>query len=204
MFEHELPHLFVLPIEREWGSWRVAGIINWSDHIARTTVDLTRLGVPPQGDVHVYDFWHQRYLGIARDSLVLPRQLPHETTLLLLKPVSNQPDLLASTFHVTQGAVEVRSVERRAASEDQLSLVVRLEKAGRQYGQLLFTVPSGWQAVSARVNDRPVRQITPVVEGVVGVRLWLEDEATVEITYNQPSAISHQPSVIGVKGDTES
>lgn len=183
LFDHQLPRLFVLPVEREWGYWRVVGVVNWSDHITRTTIDLSRLGFQSDQAVHAYDFWHRRYLGIAQGRLTLSRQLPHETTVLLLKPVSDQPDFLTSTFHVTQGAVEVQSVERRATSDGGLSLVVHLEKPGRQSGQLLFTCPAGWQAVSAEVNGRPVHQILPVADGIVAVQLRLEDDATIQIVF---------------------
>gem|GEM_PF-303148 len=183
LFEHEQPRLFALNIERQWGRWCVVGAINWSDRIARTTIDLARLGFRPYQAVHVYDFWHRRYLGVVRGNLSIPRQLPHETTLLLLKLVSEQPDFLASTFHVTQGAVEVQHLERRRAKDDQLSLVIHLQKSGRQYGQLLFTVPPDWQAITAKVNGRPVRRLTEIADGVVGVRFWLEGDATFEITF---------------------
>ena len=29
--EHDLPELLVLPVERPWGRWWLAGLINWSD-----------------------------------------------------------------------------------------------------------------------------------------------------------------------------
>lgn len=183
LFEHERPRLFALNIEREWGRWCVVGAINWSDRIARTTIDLAQLGFRPYQTVHAYDFWHRRYLGVVRGNLSILRQLPHETTLLLLKLISEQPDLLTSTFHVTQGAIEVHSLERHRTKDGQLNLVIHLQKAGRQYGQLLFTVPPDWQAITAKVNGRSARRLTEIADGVVGVRFWLEGDATFEITF---------------------
>ena len=61
-------------------------------------------------------------------------------------------------------------------------LAVRLEKAGRQFGELLFAVPQGWRAAEARVDGvkRYVRMVAP---GVVALGLTLEGSAQVEVQF---------------------
>jgi hypothetical protein len=180
LFEHELPRTLLLPVEREWGHWWVAGLINWEDRTVETTVRLTDLGLPP-GAYHVYHYWRRRYLGLTRDEITVPHHRPHETLVLLFKPARERPDLLTTTFHVCQGAAEVSGIERRAA-RGELHLRVALEKAGRQFGELLFTAPEGWQALTARV-DGAQRQLRTVAPGVVGLGLTLAGAAMVEIDF---------------------
>jgi len=208
LFENEMPRLLLLPVEREWGRWWVAGVINWDDHTTETTIRLADLGLPP-GRYHVYHYWRRRYLGVTGDAVTIHRHQPHETAVLLFKPVSERPDLLTTTFHVCQGAVEVANCELRMANSElrmadselrmanselrmansELRIAngvlwVELRKAGRQFGEVLFTVPEGWRAVEARVDGtrRPLVQIAP---GVVGLGLTLAGRAEVEITFGR-------------------
>jgi len=178
LFEHEMPRLLVLPIERDWGCWWVAGVVNWGDRTTETTVRLADLGLSA-GRYHVYHYWRRRYLGVTDDAITVRRHQPHETAVLLFKPVSERPDLLTTTFHVCQGAVEVADCEWRVADS---VLRVKLCQAGRQFGEVLFVVPEGWQAVEARVDGvkRPLVQVAP---GIVGLGLTLEGRAEVEMMF---------------------
>ncbi len=178
LFENEIPRLLLLPVEREWGRWWVAGVVNWGDRTTETTVSLDELGLPP-GRYHVYHYWRRRYLGITDAAVTIHRHQPHETAVLLFKPVAARPDLLTTTFHVCQGAVEVQRCTWRAAKK---SLRVELHKAGRQFGELLFVTSGGWRAVQARVEGakRPLVQAGP---GIVSVGLTLTEKAVVEVEF---------------------
>jgi alpha-galactosidase len=194
LFQNELPQVLVLPIERDWGRWWVVGLINWGDKTTETTVELADLGLDTAQRYHVFNYWRRRYLGTTQARFTARRHQPHETALLLFKPVSDRPELLTSTFHVTQGAVEVAG--GRWQVEDQevagcrlqvagrngsvMTLRVALAKAGRQAGQLLFSVPRPWQVTGARVDGRR-RGVVRVSAGVVGLGFELREKATVEL-----------------------
>lgn len=178
LFEHERPRLLVLPVETSWGSWMIVALLNWDAHSCVTRLRLSRLGLP-SGAYHVYNYWRRRYLGVLRDEIVINPHRPHETVLLLVKPVSDRPQLLSSTFHVVQGAVEVKDVRLSTGS-----LLVEMEKPGKQFGQLLFTVPQGpeYHVVKALVNGRSQRprQVSP---GIWRLGFSLSDRATVELSF---------------------
>ena len=177
LFENERPELFALPVETAWGSWMVVGLLNWSDRSRVTTLDLARLGMPA-GRYHAFNYWRQRYLGVVRDEVVIAPHQPHETVLLLLKPVADQLQLLTSTFHVLQGAVEIKDVRLQGTS-----LIVQMEKPGKQAGYLWFALPSASEnrVASATVSGHPQRP-RQMAEGVWRVGLTLVDRATVEFT----------------------
>lgn len=181
LFENELPGMFVLPVKTDWGEWTVAGLINWEDRTRQTEVDMAELGLDSGREYHVYNYWQQRYLGIARGHIKVARHQPHETRVLLFKPVSNQCELLATTFHITQGLVEVKRVDRKTSEDGKSEAVcVELEKQGRQQGEVLFALPEGRRAVSARVNGRksPFRRMR---DRIIVVGLELDERARVEI-----------------------
>ena len=176
LFQHERPQLLVLPVEASWGSWWIAALLNWNDRSCVTRMTLSQLGLPP-GAYHAYNYWRQRYLGVTGDEVVIDPHQPHETVLLMLKAVSEQPQVLSSTFHVLQGAVEIKDVRLR---EDRL--VVRMEKPGRQFGNLLFMVPEGseYGVGTVSVNGR-VQWPRKVSPGLWRAGFTLVDKATVEL-----------------------
>ncbi len=174
LFENELPCLLYLPIETDFGQWVMLAAINWGERMMATTLDLNK--IVGDGPYHVFDFWQERYLGLVRGRLKI-RQLPHATKLLLLKKPSNHPDLLASTFHLTGGAVEVKALRF-----DGKRLTLEMEKAGTQYGKLFFLVPEPYEVTSVRFNGRR-RGWQRVVEGVIWIGFHLLGEARVEIDF---------------------
>jgi hypothetical protein len=112
------------------------------------------------------------------------RHQPHETVLLLIKPVSDRPELLTSTFHVTQGGVEVSGIEWHGTWEKGRTLVIELEKAGRQWGELLFAVPEPYRVKEVRLDGRR-RGVNRVAREVVGLGFSLRDRARVELDFER-------------------
>jgi len=180
LFEKELPSIFALPIEAEYGRWMVAAFINWADRMVETEIDFDQVGLKSTRSYHVYDFWSRRYLGVFQGRLTIARHGPHQTVLLLFKEATSRPQFLTSTFHITQGGVEVRAVEWRDGRRRQSRFILELVKPGSQFGELLFAVPEPYRAVNARVNGqrRGVRKVAP---GVVGLGFTLKDQAQVEL-----------------------
>ncbi len=175
LFRNERPRQFVLPVQTAWDSWTIVALLNWEDRSRVTKLDLAQLGLKGRA-CHAYNFWRKRYLGVVRGDMVIEPHQPHETVLLLCKPVSNQLQLLTSTFHVLQGAVEIERVVQCADR-----IVASLTKPGRQFGSLLFAVPEELRhrMPTAEVNGR-AQQPRQVADGVWRVGLTLTDHATVE------------------------
>jgi alpha-galactosidase len=182
LFEHELPSLFVLPVERSWGRWWIAGVINWDDRTTETTVRLAALGLP-SGRYHVFHYWRRRYLGVTHDTMTVRRHQPHETAVLLFKPVSDRPDVLTTTFHVCQGVVELVGYQSQITNAKS-HVEVTLEKAGQQFGRVFFTVPRGWRVVEAEVDGRKQAPVTEA-HRVVSLGLTLQERATVRVDFER-------------------
>jgi len=184
LFQYERPRLLVLPVETPWSSWVIVALLNWDDRSCVTRLDLSRLGLPP-GPYHVYNYWRQRYLGLMRDEVVIKPHQPHEAVLLLVKPVSDKPQLLSSTFHVLQGAVEIKDVRL-----SQGKLLVAMEKPGKQFGQLLFAVPPEYGVARVMVNGRPQKP-RQVSTGIWRCGFLLTDRATVELLLSDSTTRSN-------------
>lgn len=176
LFERERPEVLMLPVQRPWGRWWVVGLVNWEDKTRETTLHLSCLGLP-DGEYHIYHYWHRRYLGRTCDHLTIKRHQPHETVLLLIKPVSTEPAMLTSTFHVTQGAVEIQSVE---VTDGRLRVI--LNKRGVQKGKIIFCVPKPYRALGVKVSGRR-QKLVPVAEEIYSVGLRLVDAAVIDLLY---------------------
>ncbi len=197
LFDNALPRLLSLTVNASHGQWLIAAFVNWEDRTMRTVIEFGQLGLQANQDYHVYDYWHRRYLGTARERLVISRHQPHETMVLLFKPVSRHPELLTSTYHLTQGGVEVRSVSWEEADLGAQKMVVEVDKQGSQFGQLLFAVPEPYVVMGARLNGRR-RGVKYVAPGVVSMGFRLRDRARVEIYLSQGSSFTHSEASVGL------
>ena len=175
LFESEVPRLLALPIETDFGQWLMLAAINWEERTTATTLDLSKIA--GEGPYHAFDFWGERYFGLVGDRLRIEGHLPHATKLFLLKKAPDRPDLLASTFHLTGGAAEVKTLQF-----DGKRLTLEMEKAGTQYGKLFFLVPEPYEVASVRFNGRR-RGWQKVVEGVIWIGFHLLGKAKVEMDF---------------------
>jgi alpha-galactosidase len=100
LFESETPQRFELDCETH----RLLGVFNWADAPAEVVAPL------PAEASHVFEVWQQRYLGVIGGS-VTAEIPPHGCRLYAVRPVSARPQVVGSTFHLLQGAVEIAREE---------------------------------------------------------------------------------------------
>ncbi|MEW6231694.1 MAG: alpha-galactosidase [Chloroflexota bacterium] len=192
LFRNESPELLLLPIATDFGEWLIVASINWTDRTRKTTLRVNELmgqrvsegishDVPHPTLYHAFDFWSERYLGIVGEKLVLHNHLPHSPKVILLKPTSPEPELLASTFHISQGGREVKWLTRSPGK-----LTLEMEKPGSQFGRLYFTVPSPYRVTGCRLNGRR-RPWQSVAGGVVVLGFRLQGSAVIEIEWERRS-----------------
>lgn len=84
------------------GTHTVLGLFNWSDHETDVSAPL------PPGRWHAFEFWSAEYLGVCEGRLSLPVPA-HGCKTVRLTSVSGRPQVVGSTLHILQGAVEIAS-----------------------------------------------------------------------------------------------
>lgn len=99
-----------LLINRPFASWNVVAIMNIKEDELMPSLSLSAdLGLPSGNGQRyaVYDFWHDRYLGEVGDALHLTIAA-QDTAVLRLTPLADdQPTLVSSSRHITQGGYEL-------------------------------------------------------------------------------------------------
>lgn len=128
LFESSPPSLFAL----DCGAHQVLGTFNWADSPAEIQAPL------PQTPTHVFDVWQETHLGCHSGSLsfLLPA---HGCKLLGLRRALERPQLIGSSFHLLQGALEIESEDW-----DGQTLTIRLRPVATRMGTLFFHLPEGY------------------------------------------------------------
>jgi alpha-galactosidase len=106
-FEPGIPGQVVARIERSWGSWCLVGLFNQESSPQQVRIAWHQLGLV-DGSYHATEFWSGNYLGCSEQGAALTIG-PHGAAVLAVRASQSQPFLLSSTFHISQGAVEVSS-----------------------------------------------------------------------------------------------
>jgi len=120
LFEKDLPEILHLPISGAYGSWSVAGLFNWGANTgpdgeiqpAARVVQLPfdALGMKPNSECHVYDFWSGKYMGRFKAGYAV-RLEPGSAAVISVRPALDRPQLIASNRSITMGATDIKSVQ---------------------------------------------------------------------------------------------
>lgn len=105
----EFPRAIDLKVNAVSGIYDVVSVFNWADEEQTNTIDLENdLGLDPEKEYLVFDFWDQKLKEIAKDAFA--SSIPaHSTCVYSLRPVLQRPQLLATSRHIT-GAVSIKNM----------------------------------------------------------------------------------------------
>lgn len=167
VFEHSLPLFFRLAIERPFQRWWLLGVFQWEDESSEVRVPL------PAEPVHVFDLWQGCYFGVHQHEIRFSVMPPHSAKLLSLRPVANHPQIVSTTFHFSQGAVEIEDARFDAAER---ALTVRLTPPARREGEVIIHLPPPYREQRLE-SDAPAASMARRPDGLLSVRLSLPQPA---------------------------
>ncbi len=73
-------------------------------------VDLAKAGLAPEKEYELWDFYNEQYLGRVSGSFEALVPFP-AVRIYALTPATDHPVILSTSFHITQGAVELSDVQ---------------------------------------------------------------------------------------------
>ena len=104
------PKVFHRRVKKEWGSFDVVAVYNFSAETLHLPLVLSGLGLDMDQDYLVWEFWNERYIGRIREQL--DAQVPPGTVKVYrIVRDGGQPVLLGTDMHVLMGEMEVTSCE---------------------------------------------------------------------------------------------
>jgi hypothetical protein len=112
LFENDPPRIWHLTHQYKSCHYNVVGMFNWSDQPANLTLDLAELKLQgwAYGKWYVgFDFWANRFVEPFTDKLMM-KLPPSSCRSIAIKPMTNIPQLVSTSRHISQGMVDVLAV----------------------------------------------------------------------------------------------
>jgi hypothetical protein len=156
-------------------NYDVVGLFNFEEGKSeQLRLDWNELGLPAGVPIQVYDFWNNEYLGAweAGIALTIP---PTSCRVLTLVPNSNDIQLISTSRHITQGWVDLESLNYVSARKLYQG---KSHVIGNDPYKLVFTYPRGtyFQIATVSIMGSDGKDVKVKVADHQG---W----STVELTY---------------------
>ncbi len=143
LFEHvypeDCPRIWHLPVN----SWDVRDLIAIFNYGGPEVLDISlgRYGLDTNKTYHLWDFWNRRYIGKTNDTFSYAFS-GQEVLLTAIVPERNHPWVLSTSFHFTQGGIELSEVKW---DEESLKLTGKINRPGKMQGYLYIHVPDTYR-----------------------------------------------------------
>ncbi|MGV8138798.1 MAG: alpha-galactosidase [Mangrovibacterium sp.] len=108
------PHFSMLPVwnlavKNEFlGSYNVVALFNWDDEPAQLSFTAGELGIDPDPEYVLYEFWTEKSAGIMKGSFGM-KLSPHTVRLLVVHRLQAVPQWIGSDRHIVQNATELEA-----------------------------------------------------------------------------------------------
>lgn len=171
----EMPDLMVLPLSGPAGEWLVAGAFNWEEGARERLLDPAALGLQPEVEYYVTEFWDQETrVQSGRQPIALGRLPKHGARLLALRRRSEAPQLVASSFHFSQGA-EIKAWQVR-----ERCLEFEIELGRLAAGDMVLALPAAPHPVEM---DERTLSVLELGSGLYRLNLVVNGSAIVRVQW---------------------
>ncbi|HEX9705657.1 MAG TPA: alpha-galactosidase [Gemmatimonadales bacterium] len=127
--------------------WWTVAVVNWDDDAKEISVPLVDLGIPTSRCA-AYDVWRGVPLPDVRER-VTATVPPHDALVVGLRPVVTRPQVIGTTRHVVQGAVDLSAQEWNVRTRTLSGRSTALD--GRPYA-VTIAVPAALRPVACRAD----------------------------------------------------
>ena len=168
---------WLLEIDRPFENWTVLSRLNWEKaERPAVTVNLADLGLEPDRDYLVFEFWTNKFLGVKRGSFASPAIASMGTQTFAIRELYAFPQLVSTNRHISQGGVDIVEMKWDEATR---TLSGRSKVVAQDRYELVIHLPAGFNAKSAEFDGRAA---TVVTEGEL-IRVAIDPAATGEVSW---------------------
>ena len=149
-----------LVINKKWEKYSVINLFNTEENPQTTTVKLEDLGLE-SGEYFVYDYTRDKFIGLISCEFSVELN-PCESRVLSIRKNLNRPQVISTSRHISQGAMEIESMDYTG----NLNLTCNLIK-NAEYTITLY-IPNGYKVDSdlVKVQDNVYKKtIMPTESG---------------------------------------
>ena len=151
VFESPIARIWSLTDTRQAVRRDIVAFYNWDKERAEISTTPERIGLPPAKEYVAFDFWANKFVPPFSGQLTSSLS-GQSSRILAVRPVSEFPQLLSTSRHVTQGIIDVTD-EKWDAAKSHLSATSKVV-ANDPY-ELRIVVPSAeksWRANTVKVS----------------------------------------------------
>ncbi len=151
VFESPIARIWSLTDTRQAVRRDIVAFYNWDKERAEISTTPERIGLPAAKEYVAFDFWANKFVPPFSGQLTSSLS-GQSSRILAVRPVSEFPQLLSTSRHVTQGIIDVTD-EKWDAAKSQLSATSKVV-ANDPY-ELRIVVPSAeksWRANTVKVS----------------------------------------------------
>ena len=170
-YVHNYPEILDVKVNAAPGVYDVVALTNWRSATDARSIDLKqKLGLAANLSYAVFDFWSQKELGVARNTLAISIQ-PHDTRVLFIHPLLDRPQLVGMSRHIS-GSFSLKNV---AWDETKRTLRGTSETVAKDPYTLWIHLPDGVHVAQAKASAGG-RDVA-VTQNVTGNSLMVRFEA---------------------------
>jgi hypothetical protein len=139
-------------IDVDFDHWNVLHRLNWSNtSSSQTVIKFSEIGLDPNKEYIVYEFWSNKLIAVTKDSVRLPDIDAMGLHSFAIREKLDRPQLISTNRHLSHGAVDIETMtwstlkvlsgRSRVISQDRYSITLFL--------------PNGSKITKATFDDKP-------------------------------------------------
>jgi hypothetical protein len=141
LFERDVPSVWHLKLTNACEVWDAVGLFNFDRQVGARAVRFANLGLDPQAEYALFEFWEEKFLGTHRGGLELTLP-PESSRVLSIRRVTGVPQLIGTDMHLLQGWHEIK---RWAWDQQTRALAGAYQRMPGVQGRAFLLVPPGYQ-----------------------------------------------------------
>ncbi len=138
-----------LKIKNSILSYDVVAYFNFSEELKGKFLDFSKIGLSPERKYHIFDFWHEEYLGIVKKRFYIDAP-PEGVGVFVISEVRDTPSLIATSRHIVQSVEDIKEIVKR---ENGFKMKLNLIKGERD--SLFFSYDMGeWEVANIKFSGK--------------------------------------------------
>ena len=135
----DLLPIWNLRVARPFGAWNAVALFNWDDEPKPIAFSFGELGLDPEADYAVYEFWTGTFFGSAHEGFSIDVPPRGVRLLCVAQADPARPVFLSSSRHIAQGAVDLAHLDWNPETK---TLTGKVRLVGGHKTTLRFALPA--------------------------------------------------------------
>ncbi len=180
LFHNSPPAVLVKKFRKPFDNSDVVGLFNWENGDRDLKLNFSEIGLSKDTQFHVFEIWTEKYLGVHTGGITLRKIPKHASRILSIRPVSDKPQVVATTFHFTQGGVDLAAQKFQPRKK---MLRFRIDARAKRDGSVFIYCPPGFSPKSCKAFDDTPTRMSQVSDTLFRISLSMKDSVEIGVQF---------------------